>query len=68
MAPIRMRCTRPLVAQSDRARAGQGPTLLECVAHRLQGHSYGSDEAHMDAERLATARANAPLSNSSAPA
>ena len=45
----------------DRARAGQGPTLLECVAHRLQGHSYGSDEAHMDAERLATARANAPL-------
>jgi len=44
-----------------RARAGEGPTLLECVAHRLQGHAFGSDEAHMDAEKLAKARAEAPL-------
>lgn len=44
-----------------RARAGEGPTLLECVAHRLQGHAFGSDEGHMDAEALAVARANAPL-------
>ena len=44
-----------------RARNGEGPTLLECVAHRLQGHSYGSEEAHMDAAKLAQARANAPL-------
>nr|WP_310525169.1 dehydrogenase E1 component subunit alpha/beta [Polymorphobacter sp.] len=44
-----------------RARSGEGPTLLECVAHRLQGHSYGSDEGHMDAGLLATARAEAPL-------
>lgn len=44
-----------------RARSGQGPTLLECVAYRLQGHSYGSDEAHMDAAELAAARADAPL-------
>jgi TPP-dependent pyruvate/acetoin dehydrogenase alpha subunit len=45
----------------SRARAGEGPTLLECVAHRLQGHSFGSDEGHMDAALLATARAEAPL-------
>ena len=29
----------------QRARAGDGPTLLECVAYRLQGHSFGSDES-----------------------
>jgi len=44
-----------------RARSGEGPTLLECVAHRLQGHSFGSDEGHMDADLLARARAEAPL-------
>lgn len=45
----------------DRARAGDGPTLLECVAHRLQGHSFGSEEAHMDADLLAQARAANPV-------
>ncbi len=44
-----------------RARAGEGPTLLECVAHRLQGHSFGSDEGHMNAELLAQARARNPV-------
>ncbi|MFT4874032.1 thiamine pyrophosphate-dependent enzyme [Congregibacter sp.] len=44
-----------------RARSGEGPTLLECVAPRLQGHSFGSDEGHMDAELLAEGRANPPL-------
>ena len=44
-----------------RARAGQGPTLLECVAHRLQGHSFGSEEVHMDAALLADARAANPV-------
>jgi pyruvate/2-oxoglutarate/acetoin dehydrogenase E1 component/TPP-dependent pyruvate/acetoin dehydrogenase alpha subunit len=45
----------------ERARSGGGPTLLECVAHRLQGHSYGSDEGHMDADGLAAARAANPV-------
>ncbi|RMB07914.1 alpha-ketoacid dehydrogenase subunit alpha/beta [Eilatimonas milleporae] len=45
----------------DRARAGDGPTLLECVAPRLQGHAFGSDQAHMDQARLAEDIANAPL-------
>ncbi len=45
----------------ERARNGGGPTLLECVAHRLQGHSFGSDETHMDQGRLAAARAPTPI-------
>ena len=44
-----------------RACSGDGPTLLECVAHRLQGHSFGSEEAHMDAVALAAARAANPV-------
>lgn len=44
-----------------RARAGEGPTLLECVAPRLQGHAFGSAEDHMDAEALARGRANPPI-------
>jgi 2-oxoisovalerate dehydrogenase E1 component len=45
----------------ERARSGGGPTLLECVAYRLQGHSFGSDEAHMDQAELAAARAAPPI-------
>ncbi len=48
-------------AAIDRARAGDGPTLLECMAYRLQGHSFGSEEAHMDQDALAAARTHAPL-------
>ncbi|RME63082.1 MAG: dehydrogenase [Alphaproteobacteria bacterium] len=44
-----------------RARAGGGPTLLECVAHRLQGHAFGSEEAHMDQDALKAARADPPI-------
>lgn len=45
-----------------RARAGDGPTLLECVAYRLQGHYFGSDESHMNQEELEAARAETPIS------
>ena len=44
-----------------RARRGDGPTLLECVAHRLQGHYFGSDESHMDQAALAAAREPTPI-------
>ena len=44
-----------------RARNGDGPTLLECTAYRLQGHAFGSEEDHMDQEELAAARANPPI-------
>jgi pyruvate/2-oxoglutarate/acetoin dehydrogenase E1 component/TPP-dependent pyruvate/acetoin dehydrogenase alpha subunit len=45
----------------NRARTGGGPTLLECVAYRLQGHAFGSAEDHMDQEALAAAREAAPM-------
>lgn len=45
----------------QRARAGGGPTLLECVAYRLQGHAFGSAEDHMDQVGLAAARAASPM-------
>jgi pyruvate/2-oxoglutarate/acetoin dehydrogenase E1 component/TPP-dependent pyruvate/acetoin dehydrogenase alpha subunit len=45
----------------ERARSGQGPTLLECVAPRLQGHAFGSEIAHMDQAALAQAKALAPI-------
>lgn len=45
----------------ERARTGGGPTLLECVAQRLQGHSFGSDEGHMDKAKLEAGKANPPL-------
>lgn len=44
-----------------RARSGDGPTLLECIAPRLQGHAFGSDTDHMDQSALAQGRANAPV-------
>jgi 2-oxoisovalerate dehydrogenase E1 component len=44
-----------------RARSGEGPTLLECIAPRLQGHAFGSDTDHMDQASLALAKANAPV-------
>jgi TPP-dependent pyruvate/acetoin dehydrogenase alpha subunit len=38
----------------DRARAGQGPTLLECIVHRWTGHSMtDSDWYRTDEERKA---------------
>ena len=67
MAGVRVDGTDPVavheVAKSAvaRARSGQGPTLIEAVCHRLQGHSFGSDEGHMDAAALATAKAVAPV-------
>jgi len=45
----------------ERARRGEGPTLLEAVCHRLQGHSFGSDESHMNKSALADAKKTAPL-------
>jgi len=43
------------------ARAGRGPTFLECLTYRLEGHSFGADTSYMDAERLAQARKAEPI-------
>lgn len=45
----------------ERARGGEGPTLLECIAPRLQGHAFGSEQTHMDQARLEKDIENAPL-------
>ncbi|AUX68598.1 hypothetical protein CHX26_02895 [Porphyrobacter sp. HT-58-2] len=55
-ASIHEAATRAIV----RARSGEGPTLLECIAPRLQGHAFGSDTDHMDQASLAHAKAKAP--------
>lgn len=44
-----------------RARRGDGPTLLEAVCHRLQGHAFGSDDKHMDKVALEAAKKAAPV-------
>ena len=43
------------------ARCGRGPTMVECVALRLQGHAFGSEEIHMNKGRLTQARQSPPL-------
>lgn len=42
-----------------RARAGGGPTFLECLTYRLGGHSFGSTTEYMAG--LAEAEANEPV-------
>ncbi|HSN72254.1 MAG TPA: thiamine pyrophosphate-dependent dehydrogenase E1 component subunit alpha, partial [Steroidobacteraceae bacterium] len=67
MRGIRVDGTDPLAVYEaaaeaiDHARSGKGPVLLEAVCHRLQGHAFGSDEAHMDKAALAEARKAAPV-------
>lgn len=50
-----------LTTAAMRARAGAGPTLVEAVCHRLQGHAFGGELTHMDQEALETALENAPI-------
>ena len=44
-----------------RARAGAGPTFLECRTYRLDGHAFGTPTGYMDADELARARAGEPV-------
>ena len=44
-----------------RARAGEGPTLLECKTFRFFGHVLGDDDFYMDKEVKAAAMAKDPL-------
>jgi 2-oxoisovalerate dehydrogenase E1 component len=67
MAGVRVDGTDPVAVYEaareavQRAREGGGPTLIEAVCHRLQGHSFGSEEGHMDQAALAAARSHSPL-------
>jgi pyruvate dehydrogenase E1 component alpha subunit len=44
-----------------RARAGEGPTLLECKTFRFFGHVMGDDDFYMTKEEKAAAMAKDPL-------
>ena len=45
-----------------RARAGEGPTLIECLTHRLSGHSTSDDpSAYRSKEEMEQERAHDPI-------
>jgi TPP-dependent pyruvate/acetoin dehydrogenase alpha subunit len=45
----------------DRARAGEGPTLIEALTFRFYGHVLGDDSHYMKENELATAMSNDPV-------
>ncbi len=44
-----------------RARAGEGPTFLECLTFRLGAHAFGTGTEYIDPEELARAEAAEPV-------
>lgn len=45
----------------QRARTGEGPTLLECKTYRLSGHSRGDPRRYRTRDEEAAARRNDPI-------
>ena len=45
----------------DRARAGEGPTLIEAMCYRMMGHFFGADFSYMPKDHLAEMAAQDPL-------
>jgi TPP-dependent pyruvate/acetoin dehydrogenase alpha subunit len=45
----------------DRARAGGGPTLIECVTYRFFGHYFGDQMPYIPAEELEAKKAADPV-------
>lgn len=45
----------------NRARAGEGPTLIEAMCYRMMGHFFGADFSYMPKEHLAEMAAADPL-------
>jgi TPP-dependent pyruvate/acetoin dehydrogenase alpha subunit len=48
-------------AAVERARAGEGPTLLECVTYRLGGHYVGDAERYRSSEEVQEWKARDPI-------
>jgi len=48
-------------AAIERARAGEGPTLLEAMTYRFHGHVFGDQDAYMDKARKQKAIADDPV-------
>jgi len=46
---------------ADRARAGKGATLLECMTFRFYGHSFGDQDPYIPKEMKAKAMAADPV-------
>ena len=45
----------------DRARRGEGPTLIECKTYRIRGHFEGDDSLYRNKEEVAEARKRDPI-------
>jgi pyruvate dehydrogenase E1 component alpha subunit len=45
----------------DRARAGEGPTLIEAMCYRMMGHFFGSDFSYMPPEHIEEMKREDPL-------
>ena len=52
---------RALTAAVDRARAGGGPVLLECLTYRLWGHYFGDPMRYIPPGELDEARRSEPV-------
>lgn len=50
-----------VAAAADRARAGDGPTLVECNTFRFMGHYFGEPQEYMPKELMAEAMAADPV-------
>ena len=59
-ATIRSRCTRAAREAVERARAGEGPTLIEAMTFRFHGHVFGDADEYMDPAQKAAAIAADP--------
>lgn len=46
---------------AERARSGSGPSFVEAVAYRLQGHYFGDQMPYADPDELAAKRADPPF-------
>lgn len=46
---------------AERARSGAGPSFVEAVAYRLQGHYFGDQMPYADPDELAAKRADPPF-------
>ncbi|UXA19230.1 dehydrogenase E1 component subunit alpha/beta [Mycobacterium sp. SMC-4] len=50
-----------VAAAVARARSGQGPSFVEALAYRLQGHYFGDAMGYADQDELAAKRADPPF-------
>lgn len=48
-------------AAVDRARAGEGPTLIEAMTYRMLGHTFGADFSYVPQALQDEAKANDPI-------